>query len=71
MDRNYSINILDKKKRYAHLIDENLRNFQISKDSIVALTLQAWAAISPHLLIRFSQDLHLKRGIAAPRFLHK
>lgn len=26
------------KKRYAYLVDENLRNFQMSKDSIVVLT---------------------------------
>ena len=28
-----------KKRRYAYLVDENLRNFQMSKDSIVVLTL--------------------------------
>lgn len=33
------------KKRYAYLVIGNLRNFQMSKDSIVVLTHIAWAAI--------------------------
>ena len=56
------------KKRYAYLVDENLRNFQMSKDSIVALTL--WRGLLLlHLLIRFSQDLHLRRGICGTTLL--
>ena len=47
---------------------ENLRNFLPSKDSIVVLTLIAWAAIvtSAH---RLSQGLQLGRGIVGSRFL--
>ena len=38
--------ILDKKKRYAYLAIGNLRNFRFDAgDSIVVLTLIAWAAI--------------------------
>lgn len=56
------------KKRHAYLVDENLRNFQMSKDSIVALTL--WRGLLLlHLLIRFSQDLHLRRGICGTTLL--
>ena len=58
---------LDNRKRYVYLLSENLRNFQLSKDSIVVLTHIAWAAIvaSAH---RQSQGLHLRRDIAGSRF---
>lgn len=43
------------KKRYAHLVIGNLRNFQIStRISIVVLTSYAWAAISISVLRVFS-----------------
>ncbi|MDE6488579.1 MAG: hypothetical protein K2L46_04800, partial [Paramuribaculum sp.] len=56
------------RKRYAHLAIGNLRNFLLSKDSIMVLTRIAWAAIvtSAH---RLSQGLLLGSGIVGSRIL--
>ena len=58
-----------KKKRYAYLVLENVGNFQIRcKDSIVVLTLIAWAAIVTSASM-VSYDLQVKSVAYSSRFL--
>ena len=47
---------------------ENLRNFRLSKDSIVVLTRIAWATLL-YLLTGFLRAFKLGRGIVGSRFL--
>ena len=71
-DRNNSFqDIREKKKRYAHLVLENVENFQIRcKDSIVVLTLIAWAAIVTSASM-VSYDLQVKSVARSSRFFNK
>ncbi|KAA3691084.1 hypothetical protein F3F90_13130 [Bacteroides salyersiae] len=71
-DRNNSFqDIREKKKRYAHLVLENVGNFQIRcKDSIVVLTLIAWAAIVTSASM-VSYDLQVKSVARSSRFFNK
>lgn len=64
-----SMTFLKNKKRYAHLVIGNLRNFRFdARDSIVVLTRIAWAAIVTSASWAFSGP-PIRRGIVGSRFL--
>lgn len=58
-----------KKRRYAYLVNGNLRNFYKIQGWHSGSHAIAWGCY--HIcILGFSQDLHLRRGIAVPRFLY-